>query len=353
MSYRVANILPVRRVRRMIERQRYGTTRSKISPILASPQRVVIRLQSGVEPGEELLLLGAIRRLKTLHDRINLEYCTESQEIFEVLKGNWFLRKTHLISSDSSWDELVGDDFGLILFDPDPQASSIMEESFYKSRYEAELASKTAQQQDYIERGMKDLLIEMPTYNFHSRWNKTNAYLWDMVDRLGLQVTLPIGVVSPYGEVNKEIRRNSQALAARAHITDTPFGIYDFRGEVNEIVLVGVTGKALDPIRLFSIQEVIKEVGGGIDSLLGVLSSHNCQFVAAPVGDLLVAAWAADVKNILTMYTGSNPMWDAAHPANGNYLGRDSYEDDQLPQAIYQSLIYMKETWKTVRRKGR
>src|SRR6266566_5186346 len=97
MGYKTGMPMPIRRIRRMHERHMLGTKRMSIAPTQGRPMRVVVRAQPNMEAGEELLLLGALEELKRSHDRIDLEYCTERVEIVDLLKGNWFLRKVHIV----------------------------------------------------------------------------------------------------------------------------------------------------------------------------------------------------------------------------------------------------------------
>jgi hypothetical protein len=341
MSYKGMTLMPQRRVKRILERRRDGTPRMKAAPLLSRPMRVVVRLQPNSEAGEELLFLGALEELKRRHDRIDLEYVTSNLQVAALLKGNWFLKTVTYLQDHREFDEVVGEDFSVTLFEPDPQAAAIAEEDRFKTNFQAEVEAKQYLQQMYQDQGMKDLVVEMPVYHFQAKWSKTNAYLWTVSDRLGIHVDIPFEAIPPYGEVPKEIRRKSLAAAGKEHITSQPFGIYDVRGEQNEIVLAGVIGKTLDPLRMFSVQELEKAVGSDISLQMGVFQSPNCEFVVAPVGDLLYAAWAAGVPNILTIYQGANPNWDGVHPVNGLPMYRDHFEDDKLPQAFYQNLKYM------------
>lgn len=368
MSYKTGTLIPVRRIRRMNERHVLGTKRTTLAPLQSRPMRVVVRAQPNIDAGEELLLLGALEELKRGHDRIDLEYCTERLEIVEILKGNWFLRKVHLslhnpipkngtfpvefiVSKDHSWkveqwDDVIGDDYGFTAFEPDPQASVIAEEDRYRIIHQAEVDQKTRIWESYQARGMKDIVLEDVPYNFQSRWHKTNSYLWSLADRLGIQIDVPFSPIQPYGDVNKSVRKRSQLLISKSHITDSPFCIYDLRNESDEITLVGVAGKMLHPINLVSMQVVEKEIGTSVDKLLCLLQSQNCKFVIAPVGDLLYSAWAAGVDNVLNFYTGSNFLWDGVQTANSYAVLRDRYEEEHLPGVLQQSLRYMLERMK-------
>jgi hypothetical protein len=342
MSYsRVGQLLPKRRIKRMAERRQQNSQTMKDAPRLGKPMRVVLRLRPGSEAGEELFFLGALQELKRLHDRISLEYVTTNPQVAKLLKGNWFLKAVHCIRSQEYFEEIVGTDFSITLFDPDPQAAAIAEEDRFKTAYQSDLEAKQFLQQMYQERGMKDLVVDMPAYHFQPRWCKSNAYLWSVVDRLGLQVAIPFQPIVPYGDVPQSIRREALALAAKERIISQPFAIYDVRGEVNETVLAAVIGKALYPIRVFSMQELQKAVGDDVAMQMGVLQSPNCQFVVAPVGDFLYGAWAAGVPSIMALYQGANYSWDGVHPQNEFPLQRDQYDDDSLPQALYQGLVYL------------
>ncbi|HYT44657.1 MAG TPA: hypothetical protein VEP90_20165, partial [Methylomirabilota bacterium] len=359
MGYKTGMPMPIRRIRRMHERHMLGTKRMSIAPTQGRPMRVVVRAQPNMEAGEELLLLGALEELKRSHDRIDLEYCTERVEIVDLLKGNWFLRKVHivlhnptmksgipiegLVTSDRSWkvdqwDDVVGEDYGFTAFEPDPQAAVIAEEDRYRIIHQAEVDQKTFIWESYQARGMKDIVKEEVPYNFQPRWHKINAYLWSLSDRLGIQIDIPFSPIFPYGEINKNIRKRVQPLIAKSHITDSPFGIYDLRNETDEIGLVGIAGKMLHPINMVSIQVVEKELGsdkimGGldVDTLLCLLQHNNCKFVIAPVGNLLYSAWAAGVDNVLFLYTGVNHFWDGVQAKNSYAILRDRYEDTDLP----------------------
>lgn len=353
MSYRVVNLLPIRQVRRKIDRQRNGKARLRTAPLLGSPMRVVFRPYPGASEGEELLMLGALETLKKLHDRIDLVYVSPSKNVVRMLKGNWFLKEVYQCVSTLMFEEIVGDDFSITLFDPDPEVAAIAEEERYRTIHQREVEFKTAIKQMYDDKGMKDLVVDIPEYRFQRRWNRSNAYLWTVSDKLGLQINIPFDAIIPFGHLSARAKRDVLIAAAKDRITSQPFGVFDFRDEQNEMVFAGVVGKVIDPIRMFSIQEIEKAVGTDYTSIYAVLQSEQCQWVVAPVGDLLYAAWAANVPNILTMYQGANPTWDGIAPVdydkgrraftNGLPFQRDSYSDEDLPGALYQGLSYMVE----------
>ena len=324
------------------------------APLLSRPTRVVVGPQPGIEEGEELVLLGAIRELKTQHDRIDLEYVTYNPEIFRLLKGNWFLRHVHLqqplsfpeVDYQLGFDDIVGNDFGLFVFEPDPQAAAIAEESKYKANFDAEVAQKTRIWESYQERGMKDIVNDLPVYNFQPQWHKSNGYLWSLADKLGVQVDVPFQAIAPYGELSSKVARAAQVAAAKAHFTDAPFAVFDFQNEETEIILAGVLGKALDPIKVFSLQALQKELGSGLTGILAVMMHRNCEYAVGPVGNFLYTAWAAGVPNILNLYTGNNWRWDGAAAHNTFPLAREQYDDERLPSAVYQGLMLLQERLK-------
>lgn len=317
------------------------------APLLSRPTRVVLGCPPGAEEGEELLILGAIKELKSQHDRVDLEYVTSSQAIYTLLKNSWFLHQVHLLSVDADWqlafDDVVGNDFGLCIFEPDPQAAAIAEEYNYKAGFDQEVAQKTKIWEAYQAKGMKDIVKDLPVYNFNAQWHKSNGYLWSIADKLGIQVDVPFRTITPYGEITAKSARSAQCLASKAHLTDTPFGVFDFHEETLDMVLAGVLGKVMHPVKMVSLQSLQKEIGTDLIQLLGVLSHKNCEFVAGPVGSFLFAAWAAGVPSIFNLYRGSNWRWDGVNAYNCFPLAVDQYDDERLPSAVYQGLVLLKE----------
>lgn len=343
MANRVVNTMTPRMALRKHMRKVMGTKRMKLAPPSTVANRVVVRLAPGSSPEEELLLLGALRELKVGHDAIKLEYVTDSLEVFDYLKSAWFLNGFHLIHTVDQFDDLVGLDFGVTVFEPDPSAAEIAEKVRYEAAFERETASKQALQQSYIDRGMKDLIVDMPVYNFHPRWHKTNAYLWSLSDELGITLDIPFAPIAPFYGTNKYIRDSVRKGLSKASINSRPFAIYDLRGEINEVSLAATVAKALEGYNTVSIQAIEKAVGSGLGSLLSVMSDTHCGFVVAPVGDVLYTAWAAGINNILCLYTGSRYTWDGADADNYMPLERDKYDDIKLPEAISKSIEFMLE----------
>jgi hypothetical protein len=358
MSFSVARPQMTRRVRRKLERMYKPKPRMKTAPPLTRSTRVVVRAEPGCAEEEELLLLGALRELKLRYDKIDLEYVTEFDGIYNLLPTAWFLKRSHFTQPDRDYDpfeEIVRNDFALTLFEPDPQAAEIAEKDLYEKGYEIELEKIRVQQEAYDKAGMKDVKVPVPPHHFQPQWNKGNAYLWTMADQLGLEIDIPTEPFPPYGEVSRPLQKRTRRALSQAHMGNRPFAVYDLQSEAEEITLAGALGAVMrDRYELISIQALQKVVGTELDALLAVLSDDFCQLVVAPVGPVLYAAWGAGVPNIFTMYSGNNPNWDSVHAAekrpsrthratvNNFPLNRDQFDDEQLPQAFTAGLQFLK-----------
>jgi hypothetical protein len=350
--------LSTREIERRLSR---ANRRADTAPSQTAAQKVVIRLDPDVATvEEELCLLGALEALKQQHDKVQLVYAYRNKEIGAAIRNRWFLKDAAICSCEETFDRLVGTAFGLTVAEPDPEAAFKAEQEIYEVDYQRRLAEVQGRQAAAQQAGVKDLVIPEPDHFFHPRWHRTNGYLWQVSEELGLLTKLPTEPIAPYSAFSQDLVREVLRPLQKAKLTAKPFVLFDFSAEADILALMKSLGEALPGYELVSLQELTRVIGNDAVSLTAALSqkSHRnadgkvlpvCRYAVGPVGPMLTAAWAAGVPNILCLYSGANFQWDGLHAPNTFSVARDRLTDEQMPQSLIQALSFLTDKAK---RKG-
>jgi hypothetical protein len=335
---------PNRNIRRQIQKQVAREQKGSRAAALPSNSgiRTVIRVEPGTPVEEELLLLGALERLKCDYPAIRLEYATGRAEIARLLSPcPWFLKASHPIPAEESFARIVGNDFGLTLEEPDPEASHQAELAIYDRKHQAEVAKLQAHQQAAWDAGVKDLKVPIPEHNFHPRWHKSTGYYWQVVDQLGLPLEAPREPMSPYCIVPKSLEKETAQILREARLLTKSAVICDFTGEPAPVALLGAVAHVLPGLEIITRTELAAIGIDTIDRELAVLSHSNVRYLIAPVNRFLVTGWAAGVPNVLQVYTGGNPGWDGAHNRNNYVIARDRFTNDGIVNGLTTGLAIL------------
>lgn len=322
-------------------------TRKKefIIPKFDTSVRVVVRVDLELSFEDELMILAALEQLKKQNNQLNLEYVTTRPEIFAVLKNRWFLRASHQIidteNLDAAFEDIVRDDFSLVVGELERGPLVEAEEAIYSANHQKVVAELEQRQRDAIERGMKDFKLPIPEYMFIPKWHKSNGYLWKIADDLGLPIKVPEKPIKPFFEIAPSREREVWRLAAKAHLTDAPFFVYDFNNHSQSMGMLEVTTRIMDGWRAVSLQEIQRAVGDNPIDVLAVMAHYNCAYAFGFVGPFLYGAWAAQVPNILAFYEGTDPRWDAVHPQNVSLLDIRAYAEEQIVAGLAPEIILL------------
>lgn len=331
--------LSTREIERRLER---AHRQRDAAPTKTQTQRVVVRLDPDVATiEEELCLLGALEALKQQHDKVNLVYAYANKEIGPLLRGRWFLKDAALCGCSRTFQVLVGTDFGVTLSEPDPAQAAAAEEELYNRDYQIRLADVQTRQAAAQQAGAKDLVLPEPEYFFQPRWHRTNGYLWQLSEELGLVTAMPTRPLNPFSDFPKDVYRPIWQALQKAKLTSKPFVVFDFAHETEILPMLEALGKSLPAYELVSLQELLRVIPGDAVSLAVALSHTNCRYAVGPVGTFLLAAWAGGVPNIYCLYTGANIQWDGVHAPNTYTVARDRLTDQQMAQAISQGLVFL------------
>jgi hypothetical protein len=309
---------------------------------LTNPKiRVVVRPSPEASAEEELLVLRAMELLKMGHDQLRLEYVTARPEIARLLRRRWFLAACHLGEGDPFFDEMVDIDVGLTLENVERDAMRQVESDLYDASHQKALEQSAALQRRYDEAGMKDLKAPVPEHRFIPRWHKGNAYLWQLLDELGLPIDIPGTPLVPFNDVPAAERERVLQILAKQHITDKWFAVFDFRGATNPLPAMQMLAQLLPDHRLVSVAEITNLVGDDIVSLMAVFSHAHCDYVVGDSGPMTYAAWAVNVPFMVQYYDGEDLHWDGARAKSDYPLSKKEVGEDLLPQGIRSGITYL------------
>lgn len=303
----------------------------------------------GVAPEEELLILGGLRLLKEKHPQVELTYLSPTEEIPLLLKNAFFLKSAHHVTSDEARDRLLGNTYRVTLDSPDPLEAYQAEENDYKKWFAAEKAEKEEQQRAYDMLGVKDIKVQMPVYAYEPQWHKSNAFLWKLVDTLGLPLKIPTKALPPFGTLPASAMKARQrqlekiVLSTGKRLASRSFVVCDFAHEPAAMALLGAAMKVFADYQVVTLQQVVKETDESLTTLLSLCHHPNCEYVICPVGPLATCAWAAEVPNIFQLYQGGNSLWDGTHARNEYALDRDKFSDQELPRAVEYALGILRQ----------
>lgn len=313
------------------------TFRMKPLPPVATALRVLVQPDEFFTLEVELELLAALAELRRQQPQVKLSYQSQTPALQPYLKQAWFLDRL------SPSQEATA--FRLEVSEPDPLAATQEEERQARLAYTRQVEYYQYQLRLIEQLGLQDMRPEPPgDYHFMPRWHRTQGFLWQLADQLGLEVEIPGQPLTPFLPLSQNNSRSLQAKLGQEKLTQQKFWVYNLE-PATEAEMLQQLQLFFPQARLISQAEVeALHPEDSLTALLGLLRHPNCVGTLGPVGSLTGAAWAAGVPYQVLLYQGSNYGWDGVQSPGVLSLDRGRFTDEQLPLVLREALVQLFET---------